>query len=288
MAQKQIGTLRSAIPPGRSVVVTHSRIGRSDLMLHHHACFELITVHRRQGMERIVGEEAGAVKPGEAYLLAPFVPHSFHTDGFLPPGIQLDLTVLYFDARLVDPGTAPELQAIAPMLARARGGLRFPAAIGASFRALMLELERQKGAMAISALYALLEALRRVEGRAETLARHAIAAGSHEREHQLAAEICRYLRTACGDPLSLGQVARRFGIGRAALNALLRIHAKTTFLPYVSQLRIERAKKLLVSSRMAVTEVALEAGFGSLATFNRRFLDSEGVSPSVYRERAQP
>jgi AraC-like DNA-binding protein len=53
---------------------------------------------------------------------------------------------------------------------------------------------------------------------------------------------------------------------------------------YLSRRRVERAKDLLRSANLTVTEICLQVGFASLGSFSARFHEVVGVSPSAYRE----
>jgi AraC-like DNA-binding protein len=55
------------------------------------------------------------------------------------------------------------------------------------------------------------------------------------------------------------------------------------FTDYVSRLRIERAKNLLLNPNLRISEIAFEVGFQSLTHFNRVFKRVLGQSPSDYR-----
>jgi AraC-like DNA-binding protein len=55
---------------------------------------------------------------------------------------------------------------------------------------------------------------------------------------------------------------------------------------YLTRRRIERAKTLLRTRDMTVTDVSFAVGFGSLASFSARFRRLAGVSPSRYRAGA--
>ena len=55
---------------------------------------------------------------------------------------------------------------------------------------------------------------------------------------------------------------------------------------YLTRRRIERAKDLLRSANLTVTEVCYLVGFASLGSFSARFREVVGVSPSAYREEA--
>jgi transcriptional regulator GlxA family with amidase domain len=56
-----------------------------------------------------------------------------------------------------------------------------------------------------------------------------------------------------------------------------------TFTEYVSRLRVDKAKKLLLDNGNRVSEVAFECGFGSIPQFYRAFHRHTRVSPSAYR-----
>ena len=55
---------------------------------------------------------------------------------------------------------------------------------------------------------------------------------------------------------------------------------------YLTRRRIERAKTLLRSANLSVTEICFLVGFSSLGSFSARFRQLVGHSPSDYREQA--
>lgn len=73
--------------------------------------------------------------------------------------------------------------------------------------------------------------------------------------------------------LSLEDVARRQHVTPRYVQMLFE-EAGTTFTAYVLERRLENARAMLVSPRYrtwSVTDIALEAGFGDISYFNRRF-----------------
>jgi AraC-like DNA-binding protein len=54
---------------------------------------------------------------------------------------------------------------------------------------------------------------------------------------------------------------------------------------YLSRRRVERAKDLLRSANLTVTEVCLLVGFSSLGSFSSRFSELVGRSPSAYQRQ---
>ncbi|WP_168118808.1 AraC family transcriptional regulator [Paenibacillus sp. HB172176] len=65
-------------------------------------------------------------------------------------------------------------------------------------------------------------------------------------------------------------------------------YADTTIVQYVHQLRIQRAKYLLLHSHKSVGEIAEAIGFQDPFYFSRVFKSLEGVSPQHFRNRQQP
>jgi AraC-like DNA-binding protein len=87
-------------------------------------------------------------------------------------------------------------------------------------------------------------------------------------------------------PLTLEAMARaahlsKFHFARAFASAY-----GETPRAYLTGRRIERAKDLLRTANLTVTEVCLLVGFESLGSFSARFRDLVGVSPSEFRRGA--
>nr|AFV52137.1 AraC-like transcriptional regulator [Streptoalloteichus sp. ATCC 53650] len=53
---------------------------------------------------------------------------------------------------------------------------------------------------------------------------------------------------------------------------------------FLAAVRLQEAKRLLVSTSLSVTEISLRVGYNSVGTFSYRFRTSVGLSPSLYRE----
>jgi AraC-like DNA-binding protein len=57
-----------------------------------------------------------------------------------------------------------------------------------------------------------------------------------------------------------------------------------TFTDYLSRVRVEKAKALLLNPHLRISEIAYDVGFQSLTHFNRMFRKIVGESPTAYRE----
>jgi len=84
-------------------------------------------------------------------------------------------------------------------------------------------------------------------------------------------------------PLDLDQISRQACFSRYHFIRLFRQAFKQTPHQYLTRRRIERAKELLSSSRLTVTDVCFEVGFQSLGSFSSLFHKYVGHPPVVYR-----
>lgn len=88
-----------------------------------------------------------------------------------------------------------------------------------------------------------------------------------------------------GEPLDLAAMASTAGFSRYHFAREFRAAFGETPGAYLSRRRVERAKDLLASANLTVTEVSVLVGFASLSSFIRRFTELVGASPTVYRKR---
>jgi AraC-like DNA-binding protein len=97
-------------------------------------------------------------------------------------------------------------------------------------------------------------------------------------------EICAYIQQHHAQPLTLDDVADELDLCVSTLNSLLKRYRRETFLQYLTRVRLDHAKNSLQRGEGTITEVAFGCGFGSLATFNRRFRADQGMTPGEYRQ----
>ena len=93
------------------------------------------------------------------------------------------------------------------------------------------------------------------------------------------------------DPtLKFESFARQLGVGQIRLRSLINQElGYRHFRNFLNAWRVEEAKKMLVDparSEDKIIAIAFDAGFASLASFNRAFLAHQGQTPSVYRVTA--
>jgi AraC-like DNA-binding protein len=88
-------------------------------------------------------------------------------------------------------------------------------------------------------------------------------------------------------PLSLDQISEKACFSRYHFLRLFRQAFHKTPHQYLIERRIEKAKELLSSEDLRVTDVCFEVGFQSLGSFSSLFHRYVGHAPVAYRERAR-
>lgn len=85
------------------------------------------------------------------------------------------------------------------------------------------------------------------------------------------------------EDLSLGQVAKAVNTSTFYFCKMFKKVTGLNFTDYLSRIRIENAKNLLLNPNLRISEIAYEVGFQSLTHFNRVFKRIVGQSPTEYR-----
>jgi AraC-like DNA-binding protein len=102
-------------------------------------------------------------------------------------------------------------------------------------------------------------------------------------ESPIIARAKEYIGEHQSEKLSLGQVARAVNMSAFYFCKMFKKVTGINFTDYLSRVRIEKAKNLLLNPNLRVSEIAFEVGFQSLTHFNRVFKKLLGQSPTDYR-----
>ena len=95
----------------------------------------------------------------------------------------------------------------------------------------------------------------------------------------------QYIEAHCDKELSLADAAKQAGMSTFYFCKQFKKVTGVNFVHYVSCLRVEKAKNLLLNPNYRISEIAYQVGFQSLTHFNRIFRSIAGQSPTEYREQ---
>ncbi len=94
-----------------------------------------------------------------------------------------------------------------------------------------------------------------------------------------------YIDAHLEEPISMKQVAELTHLNASYFSVLFKEQTGVTFSDYLTRLRLQRAKELLVATRMPISEIAEKVGYGTAKYFIKVFKDNEGTSPRQYRSQ---
>lgn len=95
--------------------------------------------------------------------------------------------------------------------------------------------------------------------------------------------ITKYMQEHLSEDVSLHILSEEFHLNSQYISQLFRNEIGVNFLTYLTNIRMEHAKKLLLSSSLSIAEVSEQSGYGDYRVFTKVFKKSEGITPSQYR-----
>jgi len=163
-------------------------------------------------------------------------------------------------------------------------GRRFSCAGGTASLDLMLTVLRQRHGADLAAAVAgtfMHDQIRE----ADRLQRHSwVRMQAHS---QPLAEAMRCMEARIDVPFTIAELAAMAEVSPRQLDRLFRRYLDAAPAVYYRQLRLDRARHLLIQTNLPVLEVAAATGFSSSAHLARGFRDRFGASPQAYRRMLQ-
>ena len=95
--------------------------------------------------------------------------------------------------------------------------------------------------------------------------------------------IIRYLQEHLDKEISLNILADEFHLSSQYVSQLFKSEIGVNFLAYLTSIRMERAKKLLLATSLSIGEISEKCGYADYRVFTKAFKKEEGSTPSQYR-----
>ncbi|SRR5690606_27474427 len=240
----------------------------------------MIRPHRHDYLEVYVLEDgrrdhfsAGSVHRLRAPEVITFPPADEHFS-YSPPGVPFRRVVVYARPEAVlYPHVLEEVSAGTKVFRPSEAGL-------AAVRRLVDQLlytqeelgERSQDEMRLQ-LTQLLLVLQRQQS---------VDAATAARETRIA-QVVRHLHDHYREHIELADLADQFFVSRHHLSREFRRHTGTTVITYVTDLRVDQARRLLVETDQPIGQIAESVGFATVTHFNRVFRERTGTTPRAVR-----
>ncbi len=104
-----------------------------------------------------------------------------------------------------------------------------------------------------------------------------------DQEERTITGIVRYLQEHLKEEITLNILAEEFHLSAQYISQLFKNEIGVNFLAYLTNIRMENAKKLLLSTSLSIAEISEQSGYGDYRVFTKVFKKSEGITPSQYR-----
>ncbi|MFN0123983.1 MAG: helix-turn-helix domain-containing protein, partial [Blastocatellia bacterium] len=93
-----------------------------------------------------------------------------------------------------------------------------------------------------------------------------------------------FMHDHCGRELSLGQIAEAAGLSEFHFARLFKKLTGVTPHTHLATIRLERARRLLAETDLAISEIAAQVGYASQSHFTRLFRVATGLTPNAFRD----
>jgi len=253
---------------------------------HYHPVFFELTLVRRGGTERWVGDKLDPLTPGDLVLLGPDLPHDYRNTplGHRRPQ-AVEAVVAHFAPSLFGDNWH-HLATLAPMrrlFERARRGLQVRGQTRECAEALFLKMVPARGVRRMILLLELLELLADSKQLTEISSEgFFLEPKSHSSDRIGSA--CAYIDQHLTAPIRVPELSRLLGLSEGCFSRLFKLHTNSTVPEYVNRLRIAHACRLLAETDKTVAEIVQACGYVSPAHFQRQFQKIHTCSPKAYRK----
>ena len=275
------------VAPGESWTLLWRELPELPFLWHFHPEFELTLTLNARG-QRYVGDSLQNFESGDLVLVGPNQPHTWAASERPNEGEPMLAIVMWFTSawleRLVKGW--PELAALERLSTEAARGMHFSPSTVKAVHPLMKSLRDLDPASRLPIVLQILTQLTR-DQHVGLLATHGFSPAGEKVQGRMA-RVLERLHLDPGNPPSAQALADEAALSLGAFHRFFKRHAGMTMLDYLAQLRIGIACQLLINTDRPIGVVAMEAGYGTAAHFNRQFLQRKNMTPKEFRASYRP
>lgn len=270
-----------------SFIVNAFMLDKFDVPYHFHPQYELTLIVKGNG-KRFVGKNMAGFDSGDLVFLGSDLPHSWKSEDTV--GTEMvQSVVVQFEKNFLGPEffEKPELAELNNLLRLSAYGIHFINDAAAVAGEKMKLLARQENAfrkltLLLEILYDLAKA-----GDYVLLDEDGTIAQQHNSHKERVNAALGYIVDNFRNDIVLNKVASLANMSPNAFCKYFKKMTNKTFVETVIDYRISFAIQQLIATDKAVSEIALESGFGDISHFYKLFKKRMNMSPLNYRNSFQ-
>lgn len=253
---------------------------------HYHPEYEIVLVTESTG-KRFIGDHICNFEPGNLAFIGSNLPHTYRNDEkYYQPGSSLrarSIVIHFSEASLGnDFLELPEAKSLKKLFHQSATGFDVN---GNTNTVVSNQLEKIVGLSGMRRWLYLLEILNTLaESKNLVPVCKDSMIGKNEKESERLCLVFDWILHNYERDLRVTEAADLCNMSVNAFSRFFSLRTRKTFSAYVSNMRLNKAARLLVENKLSVSDVCYDCGFNNISNFNRQFLKQYGVSPVKYRK----
>lgn len=262
------------------VIKNEAYIGEQKPFWHFHPEIEMVYVNKGKG-KRHIGNHLSYFNNSMLVLIGSNLPHNGFTDRLTVNGTE---TIVQFKPDFL--GThffdVPEMEKINNLLERAKKGILFGVETKQKIGPKIEKLNQKEGFKKVLVLLEVLHALAKSKDY-KILNADGFTFETEPQDSAKIDKIFKHVNENFQDHISLDEIADKVSMTVPAFCRYFKRVTGKTFTKLVNEYRVVHATKLLLESKMSITDISYECGFNNFSHFNKIFKEITGKSASKYR-----
>jgi len=253
---------------------------------HYHPEYEIVLVTESTG-RRLIGDHVCDFEPGNLAFIGSNLPHIYRNDEkYYEPksSLRARSIVIHFSETSLgnDFLSLPEAKPLLNLLQQSAKGFDVNGNTNVS---ISNQLEKIVGLQGMRRWLCLLEILYTIaESKDLTPICKTSVIGKNEKESERLCLVFDWILHNYERDLRVTEAAELCNMSTNAFSRFFSLRTRKTFSAYVTNLRLNKAARLLTEKELSVSDVCYDCGFNNISNFNRQFLKQYKVNPLQYRK----
>jgi AraC-like DNA-binding protein len=253
---------------------------------HYHPEYEIVLVTDSTG-KRLICDHICNFEPGNLAFIGSNLPHTYRNDEkYYQPGSSLrakSIVIHFSEASFgKDFLLLPEAISVKRLLQQSTLGFDIK---GVTHTTVSRQMEEMVNLSGMRRWLCLLEMLNTIAESKDLVPISKMSViGRNEKESQRLCLVFDWILRNYERDLRVTEAAELCNMSVNAFSRLFALRTRKTFSAYVSNLRLNKAARLLIENELSVSDICYDCGFNNISNFNRQFLKQYEVNPVKYRK----